>query len=360
MTILLASLFLAAALQTPSEIDLGELDPFVDRLAGRGCAGHLLVAQGERVLYARGFGLADRENERPWTRATLAPIGSITKQFTAAAVMKLVEAKRLALEDTLADHFDGVPEDKAGITLQHLLTHTSGLHDPRIPDPEWIERDELIALVLAEPLDHAPGSRYAYSNMGFSFLGAIVEERSGKSYADFVRDELLLPAGMRESGYLQGAFDRDRLSVGYSGGQRTGTLPDDVYTEYGPSWVLLGNGGILSSADEMHRWGLALFAAKVLSRDSIERMWTPRVDESNGQGGDTSYGFGWVVAEVGGRKVLMHNGGDRVNFADFALVPEAELVLHVATNDVRACPQLEEILLDVLRHALEGAPYPAR
>ena len=351
-----------ALLQTPTPAasdELAALDAHLDRLEAKECAGHVLVARGERVVYERGFGLADRENERPWTRSTLAPIGSITKQITAAAVMKLVEAGKLVLDDTLADHFEDVPADKAGITLRQLLTHTSGLADPRIPDPEWIDRDDLVLTVLEAPLEYAPGARYEYSNMGFSFLAAILEKTTGAGYADFVRNELLLPAGMKDSGYLIEGFDRTRLSVGYAGERRTGTLPDDVYTEYGPSWVLLGNGGILSSADDMHRWALALLDAKVLSKGSIEALWTPYVDESNGAK-ESFYGFGWSIVDTPDGRVITHNGGDRVNFADFALVPHERLIVYFATNTVQAAPAVHDLVADIVRHLLAGAPFPER
>ena len=355
---------LALLLQAPTPApgapdELAALDVHLDRLEAAKCSGLVFVARGEEVLYERGFGLADRENRRAWTRSTLAPVGSITKQFTAAAVMKLVEAGKLSVDDTLADHFEDVPKDKAGITLRQLLTHTSGLAGPGIPDPEWIDRDDLVLTVLEAPLRFEPGSRYSYSNMGFSFLAAIIEKETGERYVDFVRDELLLPAGMEESGYPIEGFDRARLSVGYAGERRTGTLPEDVYTEYGPSWVLLGNGGILSTADDMHRWALALLDSKVLSKASIEQLWTPAVDESNGAK-ESFYGFGWSIVDTPDGRVVTHNGGDRVNFADFAIVPVERLVVYVATNAVQGCPALQDLAAEIVRHVLAGAPFPER
>ncbi len=355
MLTLLLSLFSVAALQDPTRPGDGraELDAWVDRFAGGGCAGHLLVARGERVLYERGFGLADREQGRPWSRTTLAPVGSITKQFTAAAVMKLVEEGKLAVDDTLAEHFEGVPADKAGITLEQLLTHTSGLFDlsREIPDPQWIDRDDMIATVLDRPLVYPPGTRYQYSNTGFSFLAAIVEQRSGQGCDAFLREKLLRPAGMSDTGYLREGFERARLSVGYAGEQRRGTLPDDVYTPDGPSWVLLGNGGILSSAEDMQRWALALLEARVLSKASIERMWSPLVDESNGFR-ESFYGYGWAIFELGGHRLITHNGGDGINFAVLGIVPDQRLIAYLATNTKRDCPELEEPLTDFLRRIL--------
>ncbi len=337
------------------------LESYLDRLGEGGCSGHVLVARGEKVLFARGIGLADREEKRPWTPATLTPVGSITKQFTGAAVMKLAEAGKLSVEDSLADHLQDVPPDKTGITLQQLLTHTSGLWDisRELPDKEWIDRDDMLATVLEHPLQDEPGKRYEYSNTGFSFLAAIVEKRSGRPYDRFVREELLRPAGMPDSGYLQKDFDRARLAVGYDEGRRWGTLPDDVYTAEGPSWVLLGNGGIISSAEQMQRWALALLDGKILSKESIELMWTPLVDESNGAGA-SHYGFGWSIVEIGGRRVVTHNGGNGIFFADFAIVPQERLIVFLSTNALRECRAVNNLLVEILQHLLEGAPFPAR
>ncbi len=338
-----------------------DLRAFVQRLGAGTCSGHVLIARRGEVLLAQGFGLAEREAARPWTASTVTDVGSITKQFTAAAIMKLAESGRLSPQDPLAKHLAGVPEDKQGITLHHLLTHTSGLHDVtrsgELRDEDWISRDDLVATVLEAPLDYPTGSRYEYSNTGFSFLAAIVELRSGRAYEEFVRDQLFAPLEMASTGYFARGVDRERLAVGYGRQGRWGTLMDDVYTPDGPSWVLLGNGGIHSTAEDMHRWALALLEDQVLSKSSLELLWTPHVDESNGAN-QSHYGYGWAIFTFGKTRVITHNGGNGIYFADLALVPDGGWVVFFSTNTRPACQGGEERVVEILRYLLEGEPLP--
>lgn len=354
--------FLAAASPVLVQDDTFDIEVFeyLEGLHEDGFAGIVLVARGDEVLFAEGFGLADRENETPWTTKTHATIGSISKQFTAAAILKLAEQKKLSFEDTLGEFFADAPEDKRGITLHQLLTHSSGVAEfgEGLRDSDWVARDALVAGVFGEPLLFDPGQRYEYSNAGYSLLAAIVEQVSGKGYEAFLVEELFLPAGMKETGFLLPEYDKERLVVGYRGEERWGTMLDDMYFEDGPSWLLRGNGGVYSTTEDMRRWVRALSAGGPLSDKSVEQLWTPYVDESNGAG-ESHYGYGWSILEArSGDKLVWHNGNDAgpCFFNDLIWAPEHEVFVMLQTN-TNARP-VEDVAIRIVERLLSGVPLP--
>jgi CubicO group peptidase (beta-lactamase class C family) len=360
MSPVLAALALALVAGAPSADDArfaAETRAHFARLEKLGFAGVVLVARGREPFLAEGFGLADRERGIRWSPATVSTVGSITKQFTAAAVLLLVEDGRLSLDDALPKHFDDVPADKRGITIHHLLTHSSGITDlSGAGDWDPIGREEFARRALGEPLAFTPGEGYEYSNAGYSLLGAVIEKLSGLPYERFVRDRLFLPNGLFETGYLLPAWGDGRLAVGYRRGERWGTVLERPMAADGPFWVLRANGGIHSTAWDMLRWGRALLEGGVISPASLDRLWAPHVSE----GGDTHYGYGWVVARgPGGEKVVTHNGGNGILFADLALVPGSDLFAFVQTNVLADAPVSNRLLEQIGARLLAGAAYPA-
>jgi CubicO group peptidase (beta-lactamase class C family) len=330
---------------------------YLARLEKLGFAGVVLVARGDAPLIAEGFGLADRERGLRWTPATVSTVGSITKQFTGAAVLKLEEEGRLKVTDPIGRFFPAVPADKAGITLHHLLTHSSGLGDPEeFGDFTPVRTEEYVRGVLARPLLFAPGASYEYANANFSLLGAVIEKLSGQSYEAFLRERLFLPAGMYETGYVLPRWGEGRLAQGYRAGKLWGTVLERPMAPDGPYWGLRANGGVHSTAYDMLRWARALLEGRVLSPESMKKYWAPHVSE----GGGTFYGYGWSIAEgPGGVKVVTHNGGNGIFFADMALVPDADLVVFLATNAVSETPVANTLLERILGRFLAGRPCPA-
>ena len=331
---------------------------YLSRLEAWGFAGVALVARGEAPLFAEGFGLADRERGIRWTPGTVSDIGSITKQFTGAAILALAEDGRLKTTDTLATHFQDVPEDKRAITLHQLLTHSSGIIDlDGAGDWDPILRDEFVRRILAQPLAFAPGSGYEYSNAGYSLLGAIVEQLTGGSWERFVRDRLLLPAGLYETGYVLPAWGEGRLAQGYRGAERWGTTLERPLAEDGPFWVLRANGGVHTTAYDMLRWSRALLAGRVLGAESRRLLWEPHVRE--GADADSGYGYGWSVQDLpGGLRIVTHNGGNGIHFADLALVPGAGVVVFLQTNVAAGNPYVNRLLEQIGFRLVGGRPYP--
>lgn len=355
--VLLAAAFspaVARAAEGPDSSFVDDTRRYFARLEKLGFSGEILVAKDGMPLVAEGYGLADRESGARWTPATVTSLGSITKQFTAAAILALESDGLLSVRDPITKYFPEVPEDKKGITLHQLLTHSSGIVDPDdIGDFDPIGREEFVRRILKEKLAFAPGTSFEYTNSGFSLLGAVVEKVSGKSYERTLRDRLFAQNGIFETGYRLPFWGPGRLAIGYGPKERWGTILGRPMAEDGPYWALRANGGVHSTAFDVLRWAEALRTGRALPAATVERMWTAHVSE----GGDASYGYGWGIRTTpDGTKLVTHNGGNGIYFADLMIVPSEKAVLFIATNAVSRAPQ--GLLGLVGRRYQSGRPYP--
>jgi CubicO group peptidase (beta-lactamase class C family) len=327
--LLLAGVLLAAAAPVQSG-PLGQsLDAHMTRLEAYGFSGSLLVAKGGEVALQKGYGFADVDRKTPFTADTAFDIGSITKQFTAAAVLKLEMQGKLSVQDSIGRWFEGVPEDKKGITIHHLLTHSSGLEDVFGDDYEEVSRDELVKRALASKLLWAPGTRYRYSNAGYSLLGAIVEKASGKPYETFLQENLWKPAGMTRTGYrLQ---EKGPLARGVDDGKDWGTPLDHAWAPEGPWWNLRANGGVLSTVGDLYKWHRALEGEAILSKEAKAKIFTPYVAED--EEGTSHYGYGWAIFKTArGTRLIAHNGGNGIFNADFRRYVDEGVVVIIGSN----------------------------
>ncbi|WMJ69226.1 serine hydrolase domain-containing protein [Stenotrophomonas sp. 24(2023)] len=292
---------------TAQRID-AQVQQVMQRFAVPGAA--LAVIQDGQQVYARAYGLRDRERRLPVRTDTPFEIGSITKQFTAAAIVQLQEAGKLKLDDTLATYVPDAPHAGA-VTLRQLLSHTSGLHeyfdgpeqevDQRITQPASYA--EIIARIADRPLDFAPGSRWSYSNTGYLLLGKVIETVSGQSYRAYVQQHLLDPLGMRHTFTLA---DKNRLSgmaVGYR--HEAGALKRSPY--FHPDWS--GPAGFLvSTLDDLARWDAGLSGGTIVSSAGYADM-TTSVSIADGKPAD--YGLGLFVNTVYGQPRIGHTGGSQ-------------------------------------------------
>jgi len=301
--------------------DIGKkLDTYLTRITPFGFSGALLVAIEGEVLLNKGYGFAIRSENVPNTAETVFSTGSITKQFTAAGIMKLEMIGKLKSSDLISKYFDNVPDDKKDITLHHLLTHTSGVVDGVGDDYEKALRDETVRKVLGEPLLFEPGEQFSYSNAGYSLLAAIIEKVSGQGYEEFLRENLFKPSGMNDTGYRMPAWEKKVLAHWYVGEKDNGTPLEKPY----PYWNLLGNGGILSTTMDMYRWHLALLGNKVLSDEAKTKIFTPFLND---------YGYGWDVLNREMGMVIQHDGGSMLgNSAEMRRYIDAGLVTILFCN----------------------------
>jgi len=338
-------------------------DAFLQRCVEAGFHGSVLVARDGQAVLDRGYGLADRERELPNAPETVHAIGSITKQFTAAAILKLQELGKLSVQDPLSQHLPGVPQDKAAITLHHLLTHSAGFPGAIGDDADPVERDAYVALAFATPLAFEPGTAYEYSNVGYSLLGAVVERVSGQGYEDFLQQQLLRPAGLAHTGYDAPDWANLPLAVGYSRrGERWGTMLDQPMTPDGPGWHLRCNGGLLSTTHDLQAWVAALQGHVVLSADSLERMLAPHVEEGPGSG--SHYGYGWALFTTPrGTRLVTHNGGNGIQFADVLWYADEGLFIALLSN--ASARGMQDLAWEIARMAFDpgyepAPPQPAR
>jgi CubicO group peptidase (beta-lactamase class C family) len=302
----------------------GELAEQLDRiLAGRsqaGFNGSVLIAKDGRVILHNGYGWADRQHEEPVTIATPFWIASISKQFAAAAVMKLEEQGRLSLQDSIARFFPAAPEDKRHITIHQLLTHTAGLARNYAADG-IADRDEAVRSLLSQPLAAAPGEGFGYTNDAYNLIAAIVEVSSEQRYEDYLRGQLLAPAGLVHTGFWGPADHPEVAAI-------TGdAFPDSSVAL--SNWGFRGGVGMHSTAGDLYRWYLALDGGRVLSADNKQRLLTAYVRR-----GDTGVGYGWFASPAPGNTVCYWTRGYEGfgHGAVLAVYPSDGVVIAVTSN----------------------------
>jgi CubicO group peptidase (beta-lactamase class C family) len=249
------------------------LDEFVSRAEGFGFAGGVLFAKDGEVVLERGCGLADRARGIPVSSGTAFDIGSNTKDFTKMAVLQLADAGKLKLDDPLAKFFDGVPPDKAAITVAQLMNHTAGFPLYSGPDDEVLTRDDFLKRILAAKLVAEPGREENYSNPGYSLLAAIIEKVTGGSWERYASEHIFKPAGMTETGYALPKWKPGQIAHAYQDGRDTGSTFDYPHAADGPYWNLRGNGGTLSTLGDMYKFHLALAGEKLLKKESKEKLF---------------------------------------------------------------------------------------
>jgi len=344
------------AAQTASEPRLeARLQALVEPEFRPDCPGGVvLVARRGEVLFRRAYGMADIELGVPMEPEHVLEIASITKQFTAVAILQLVEQGRLGLEDDVRKHLPGFDTRGRTITVEQVLTHTAGL--PNLVDradfEELARRDhtteELLALTAGQPLHFEPGTGFRYSDTGYILLGAIIERLSGLSYGDYVKREIFRPLGMERSVY---ADDR-RIIPGRARGYviEEGEVSNAPYLSM---TVPHAAGGLASTVDDLLRWHLALRAGSVLSPELLERAWSPRTLPD---GTVSGYGFGWQICTLAGHRTVEH-GGFIPGFLAAALqLPDDGLDVIVLVNNGSDDPDPGALARRLGRLLLAGSP----
>lgn len=340
------------------------LQAWQQRLEQSAFSGTVLIAKAGSVIYHRGFGQSDRSSQRAVDAYTVFDIGSLTKQFTATATMLLVEQGKLSLEAPLGSYFPNVPADKQAITVHQLLSHASGLPAglPGRALYDQVEAGQLSTEILAQPLIARPGERYHYSNIGYSLLAQIIERVSGQEWEHFIRHSILLPAGLRETGYRLLAVPQARLAVNYGAdpnwlqrqlrmkpdSRSVGDSLQHLRQSPGRRWFE-GAGGFLSTAQDMHAWSVAMSRGQILSPSSWAQMFKPHIAENAEK--SAYYGYGWLLIRTeSGSPRVTHSGSNGYSYATFDYYPDQQLFIFTASNDIDNYPyplmkELNQLLL---------------
>lgn len=307
------------------------VERYLEKLEKIGYSGSALVALNGKPVISRGYGYSDIERKLKNSPKTIFDIGSITKQFTAAAILKLEMQGKLSTDDKITKYFQNVPPDKANMTIHQLLRHSSGLRGGVGGDYEKITEAEFVGRVLSSPLRFPVGTRFSYSNVGYSLLALIIEKVSGQSYEQYLYENLWKPAGMETTGYTRPNFDKNMIAVGYRKEERWGKPTEKEWEKDAPYLHLKGNGGILSTTEDLLKWDRALLTHKILSKEAKGKYYYPvlRKDET----GRSHYAYGWDVMKTDRNTTrIWHNGANNVFYADFYRYIDEGVTIILMTN----------------------------
>ena len=313
----------------------------------------VMVIHRGRPVFAKGYGLADLATRAPCSTNTNFRLASVTKQFTALAVLILAERNKLSLEERLPDFFPEFPAYGQQITVRHLLTHTSGLIDYEDEIPKGttlpvLDRDVLRLLMAAgdarsqtsgerlesrrlasAPTYFAPGAQYRYSNSGYALLALIVEQRSGQTFAQFLKQSIFAPLKMTHTlAYEQGSSIVPNRACGYTVKSNGVTQTDQSLTS-----SVLGDGGIYSSVVDLFKWDQALYTSKLVSARTLKLAFSPATPTDKP---GRSYGFGWFISEYRGLQELWHSGNTIGFTTRIARFPQQQFTVIILANRTEA------------------------
>jgi CubicO group peptidase (beta-lactamase class C family) len=291
----------------------------------------VIVVKDGRVLARKAYGLANLETRTPMRPEMVFELGSVTKQFTSAAILMLAEQGTLALDDDIRKYVPDFPDKGPRITIEHLLTHTAGIKN-YTDDPKWpalwrqdLSPAQVVDLVKDAPLEFAPGTKWSYDNTGYTLLGMILEKASGVPYADFVRTHIFEPLGMTHSLYGSVTAVIPNRAAGYTKGEK-GEWENAPYLSMTQPYAA---GSLMSNIDDLAKWDAAVSAGKLLSADS----WTKTFRGfrlANGE--DTRYGFGWQLGAYDGHEIVHHAGGIVGYVTQVLRMPADRVYVAVLTN----------------------------
>lgn len=293
-------------------------------VGGNRFMGSVLVARGDKILLNKGYGSADLEWDIPNSSTTKFRIGSLTKQFTAAAILLLEQRGKLKIDDPVKKYMPDAPAAWDKVTIFNLLTHTSGIPSfTSFPDYHSTEAtpttpEKLVERFRDKPLEFQPGEKWNYSNSGYVLLGYLIEKISGQSYKDFLQENFFKPLGMNDSGYDSNSAIIVHRAEGY-----TPSASKPMHAGYIDMSIPFSAGGLYSTTGDLLRWEQGLFGGKVLSQESLKKMTTPFKND---------YAFGLGVLKANGHTIIEHNGGIEGFNAHMSYCPDDSVTVVVLAN----------------------------
>jgi CubicO group peptidase (beta-lactamase class C family) len=319
--------------------------------------GVVLIAQKGQTIYKKAFGMANVELNVPMKEEMVFNIGSMTKQFTAVAILQLVEQGKLSLQDEITKYLPDYPAGGQKITVENLLTHTAGI-PASVPEAmtrlqgekRLVTLQEIIATFKNRPLDFAPGTKMTYSNNGYMLLGAIIEKVSGVSYPEYLEKNLFKPAGMTETHFGDDYKIIKNRAASYvysrAESQFLNAANDKVETAYSA-------GGIQSTAVDLFKWNQALLSNKLIKKESLEKA---RTEYKLAKGKGVNYGYGWFIGNIQGSPIIEH-GGNMGGFMSHAIYLPREDIYVLVLYNFRVPNRLPEFLAGDLAALAIGKPY---
>lgn len=309
--ILLCSLFtfrVSGQKQITDQQLSSDIDKFMSvRFKPDGIGVAVLVARKGNVIFKKAYGMADLESRTPATTTSVFRIASLTKQYTAVAILQLVEKGRLSLNDDIHKHLPDYPPTAHPITIENLLTHTSGIRnvtDMKFPEiMRWKNSTpaEIIDVFKNEPLKFEPGTEFRYSNSGYILLGHMLEKITGKSYEAYVKENIFKPLGMQHAYYDHAEQVVPNRARGYS--EQTGAITNAPFFNMTFPYAA---GGLMMTVEDMFAWHVGLRRYTILKKETLDKAFVPYTLKN---GNKVTYGYGWGLGEVAGSKGQMHSGG---------------------------------------------------
>jgi CubicO group peptidase (beta-lactamase class C family) len=309
------------------------IDGLYNSLDGKPASGiAVLVSKDGQVIYRKGFGYADIDKKELIKPDTKFRIGSITKQFTAAAILKLQEEGKISVTDKLSKFLPDFPRAEE-VTIHHLLTHTSGIHS-YTDKPDFVGKvtspmteEEVIAYFKGDPYDFNPGEKWQYNNSAYFLLGHIIGKVTGKPYGAYLKETFFDPLGMANTGVHSSTLKLKDEARGYT--KENGQYK--LAANWEMSWAG-GAGALYSTVEDLHTWNEALFNGKVLQEKSMESAFTPVVLNNGKKPDNASYGYGWALGEYRGQEIIEHGGGLHGFLSQLARFPEENTTIVLLTN----------------------------
>lgn len=292
--------------------------------------------EGE-IVKARGYGLANVELNVPVKPETVFQSGSIGKQFTATAVMMLVEEGKLSLDDSIVKYFSDAPASWQSIKIRNLLSHTSGLSEYESDDKirpggpvnlrQDYTEDQMVKIIESFPLDFQPGKKWSYRNTNYLLLGVVIRKVTGKFYGDFLQQRIFKPLGMASTRVISEADIIPNRAAGYQ--LVKGELKNEEWVS--PSLNTMADGALYFNVLDLAKWDGALYTEKLLKKSSLDQMWTvAKLDDGKPNSGN--YGFGWDIERMNGHRVLEHGGSWQGFTAYIGRYVDDKLTVVVLTN----------------------------
>jgi CubicO group peptidase (beta-lactamase class C family) len=330
------SLIAACGAKAGQELD-GRVDAFVaaemreQRIPGL----ELAMLRDGKVVKAKGYGLANVELDVAVKPETVFQTGSVGKQFTATAVMMLVEEGKVGLDDKLSKYLAGTPEIWKEVTVRNLLTHTSGIAD--YTDSEYTKpgglinlrgdytEEELYRRFVQLPLNFETGTKWKYSNTGYALLGFVIHKVTGEFYGDFLQERIFRPLGMNATRIISEADIVPNRASGYE------LVKGEIKNQEWVSATLntTADGALYTNVMDLGKWDAALYTEKLLKKASFEQMWTP-VKLKDGK--SYPYGFGWFLNEANGHRLIEHDGAWQGFTMNISRYLDDRLTVIVMTN----------------------------